>query len=130
MMESIPWTTYIAHNNPNGVNRVLSDYGYPQADFEEEIPEAIQVLLTEKGESATVDLLRQHPDFDIIVDTYKRSQAKYKKATGEENLPHQVIVNPPQQTMPQQNTGNFSSTLQNVVLVVMAFWLINKIISK
>jgi len=130
MMEPIPWTTYIAHNNPEGVNRVLTDYGYPLADFHEEIPEAIEVLLAEKGESATVDLLKQHPDFDIIIDTYKRSQGKYKKATGDENTPHQVIVNPPQQIMPQQNTGNFSNTLQNVVLVVMAFWLLNKIISK
>jgi hypothetical protein len=129
-MEKIPWTTYLAANNPDGVNNVLTNFGYPQAIYFEELPEAIEVLIREQGIDATRELLKQHPDYDVIIDTYINGNSKpYQNATGNETQPQTqqpIIINPPH--MGQRN--DFSFTLQNVVLVVMAFWLINKIISK
>ena len=128
----INWTDYIAANNPEGVNTVLENYGYLRAYDEAEFPEAIDMLLNEKGDQATIDLLKQHPDYDIIVETYRQSEG-YKNATGnEDNQPKTIIVQqePPKQVVSDVPNIHFSATLQNVILVVMTFWLINKIISK
>lgn len=131
-MQKINWTTYIAANNPEGVNQVLEKYGYLRTMSDDEFPEAIDLLQEEKGINATIDLIKQHPDFDIIVDTYNQDQP-VKNATGNDYGPvNQQPQNYQQPLQVHSDVPNitFASTLQNVVLVVMAFWLINKIISK
>jgi hypothetical protein len=126
----INWTTYIAANNPDGLNNVLEKYGYPAADNENEMAEAIDMLLNENGNQATVDLLKEHPDYDIIIETYKQDDI-FRNGTGNEpEIKPQIQEQPAITVKNEMPQANFSVTLQNVILVVMAFWLINKIISK
>lgn len=126
----INWTTYIAANNPEGLNNVLYKYGYPAAGSEAEMDEAIEILLNENGHQATIDLLKEHPDYDIIVDTYKQSDVFSRAAGNEPEIKPHIQEQPAITVKNEMPQANFSITLQNVVLVVMAFWLINKIISK
>lgn len=68
-MDPINWLEYTIRNNPNGVMLVLAKYGYvgylaPQHPGE--IFEACQMMMDQYGEAATEDLLRVHPDFDMI----------------------------------------------------------------
>ena len=131
-MEKINWTTYIAANNPTGANSVLYDYGYLKADNSQELIEAIDLLQQEQGEKATIDLLKQHPDYDIIVDIYKQTN-EYRNASGEsetEIKPAEIKEQPIVRVSNNDTSGIFSATLKDVILVVMAFWLINRIISK
>jgi hypothetical protein len=143
-MEHINWTNYLAADNLDGVNRVLEKYGYPIAmDYDEAI-DAIPMLMDSEGENATMDLIKEHPDYDIIISDYTqnfqfanadgdlRQQVTNTHTESVSEIPAQVIpqilrqVSP---TIPSLHNLTFSATLQNIILVVMTFWLINKIIS-
>jgi hypothetical protein len=128
----ILWTEYIARNNPDGGNKVLASFGYQPIDNYEDLFTGLNLLQADQGDKATIELMKEHPDYDAIVGVYKSQEKKYTNAIGDENTtpvqPQQIIVTPSQQ-MPQQKEG-FNSLLQNVVLAVMAFWIINKIISQ
>jgi uncharacterized protein YqfA (UPF0365 family) len=130
-MAKINWTTYIAANNPNGVNYVLNKYGYPDAENENELIQAIDILQNEQGNKSTIDLLKEHPEYDIIVETYKQSN-QYRNALGDEetNTKPEETKEQPVIKVSSEVPNHFSATLKDVILVVMAFWLINKIISK
>jgi len=65
----LSWLEYTVISNPNGVMLVLAKYGYmgwmaPQ-DMQE-LLEATQVLIERYGDQAVEDLIRVHPDYDII----------------------------------------------------------------
>jgi GTPase SAR1 family protein len=74
----INWTTYISENNPAGVNMVLLKNGYPSAE-NSEMDEAIAVFIKEKGDDAVVQLLKVHPDFDVIKDIVQNEKPLQKK---------------------------------------------------
>jgi hypothetical protein len=123
----------LVRNNPDGANEILKSYGYPPAETYEELLEALYILQHTVGDSATIDLLKEHPDFDIISETYKYANSKMLNASGDENpiqqtQPQQIII--PQTQAPVSSGNEFGSLMQNVILAIMAFWLINKIISK
>jgi hypothetical protein len=135
-MDKINWTTYLATNNLEGVNRVLYKYGYLPAFDVTEAEDAIEILQQEHGTNATIDLIKEHPDYDVIIDTHGQN-FNFSNAAGDVEIEKAKIQLPPEafsqpQIVPNvPNMGGcFSSTFQNIVLVVMAFWLINKIISK
>ena len=130
-MERITWEEYLVANNPEGANDILQSYGYAPAETYEELLENLYTLQHKEGENATIDLLQQHPDYDIISETYKYANGKMLNATGDtipQPQPQQIII--PQTNAPVSPGNEFGSLFQNVVLAVMAFWLINKIISR
>jgi hypothetical protein len=68
-MNKLTWLDYTIMNNPNGVMLVLAKYGYvgwlaPQ-DFGE-LKDVALMLMQKYGDKATEDLLRVHPDYDVI----------------------------------------------------------------
>ena len=70
--EGISWLDYIIINNPNGVMSVLAKYGYvgylaPQN--QSELKEAALIFIQKYEDRAIIDLLRIHPDYDIIKET-------------------------------------------------------------
>ncbi len=116
---------YIGVNNPEGVNRVLVRNGYDPCDYVEDCPNAIEFLIMEKGQDATEDLLMEHPDYDVIVALEKRNN-------GEMIAEQPIINNTP--TMPPRVSSEISKpvlsdSLKEILVIIMAFWLLNKIIS-
>lgn len=68
-MKTISWLDYTVLNNPNGVMLVLAKYGYVGWMAPEgmaEVYEATHMLIQRYGDSAIEDLLRAHPDYDMI----------------------------------------------------------------
>lgn len=66
------WLDYTILKNPNGIMTVLARYGYigylaPQDTSE--LHEATRMLIREHEDRAIIDLLRVHPDYDVIKET-------------------------------------------------------------
>ena len=66
------WLDYTILKNPNGVMAVLSKYGYigylaPQSN--NELIEVSQLLIQKYEDKAIIDLLRVHPDYEVIKGT-------------------------------------------------------------
>lgn len=83
-MEQLTWLDYTVWMNPNGVMLVLAKYGYvgwlaPQ-DYAE-LREVAIMLIQRYGDQATRDLLRAHPDYDVIRSL--PSDNTYKNFTGD-----------------------------------------------
>jgi len=77
--QNLNWLDYTCLNNPAGVMLVLSRYGYigylaPQDP--QELREAAVILIQQQGDRAVVDLLKVHPDYEIIKDIPGDIQSK------------------------------------------------------
>jgi hypothetical protein len=55
---------YIVSQNPNGVRKVSNRYGLPSANTEEELYQNVYDLMENK--KAIVELIREHPDYEMI----------------------------------------------------------------
>ena len=79
MKKPITWLDYTVMSNPNGVMLVLAKYGFigwmaPQDP--NELYEAACNLIQQYGDQGVEDLLRAHPDFEIIRQIPQTSQYK------------------------------------------------------
>lgn len=137
-MGEISLIEYICANNPDGVNSVLELFGYtPSSDYNIQV-NLSERLVTEQGELGLDALMTQHPDYDVIIEDYKKSDefielTKPKKeeiketiqaTKQEDNSSNQLINNE------YLSRSNFNNTLRDIVLVVMAFWLIKEIVKR
>ena len=117
---------YIGLNNPEGVNRVLVANGYQPCDYVEDCPNAIKVLCDEMGQDATEQFLLEHPDYDIIVGL----DQKYN-ATGD--IIAEPVVEIETSVIPKVRSEiskpMINDSLKEIIVIIMAFWLLNKIIS-
>lgn len=78
MQEKYCWVDYIADQNPYGVNRVLYKYGYFPPQNHAETVEAAYMLVEEQGEKAIRDLMRVHPDAEMIRDVFGVDKRGYR----------------------------------------------------
>jgi len=115
---------YIGLNNPEGVNRVLIKNGYTPCNYVEDCPNAIDLLMHEKGANATEDFLREHPDYEMIVGLHENDHPA--KVVEEKTV--SASVTPPivSSSIP---VPVLSDSLKEILVIIMAFWLLNKIIS-
>lgn len=118
---------YIGLNNPEGVNRVLIANGYLPCEYIEDCPGAIEFLCNEIGPSVTEQFLLEHPDYQIILDIDK----KYNSTGNTDNEP--VIVETETPIIPKVSSEiskpMINESLTEIIVIIMAFWLLNKIIS-
>jgi hypothetical protein len=130
-MEEIPTIQYIAANNLSGVNSVLKKYSFPSAHNTSDGVEAMEILLDEVGDNAAYDIVSQHPDYDMIVEHSTKNSEK--NAIGEAQNTAPIIQSSSFEGTRKVDTASqeiFSTTVKDVMLVVMAFWLLNKIIGQ
>jgi hypothetical protein len=72
----ITWLDYLIVSNPQGVMKVLANYGYTgylAPINEDEMEEVCNELVDKYGDKVVVDLLKQHPLYDVITDVCKSS---------------------------------------------------------
>jgi hypothetical protein len=60
---------YITYGNPVGVGKLLNDYGYEAPGTIPELPGAIRELIRMEGTKAITDLVKLHPDREVILKT-------------------------------------------------------------
>ena len=81
---SMTWIDYIISQNPQGILRVIYKHGGFAPLNYEEIPAAVEMLIQEQGDEVIEDILKEHPDYNIIVELEAKAnqpkpQAKAKK---------------------------------------------------
>jgi len=117
---------YIGLNNPDGVNRVLIANGYQACDYVEDCPDAIEFLCDELGPAATEQFLLEHPDFDIIVDINSKYNTDNKDITDNNPIVESSVLPKVSSEIPKPMIND---SLKEIIVIIMAFWLLNKIIS-
>jgi hypothetical protein len=70
---------YIVFGNPKQVGKLVYDYGFVPPGSLEELSEAVHELIRAKGKKVVLDLVRLHPDREIII-----SLTKNVKSGGED----------------------------------------------
>jgi hypothetical protein len=135
-MEKVDWIRYIVQNNPEGANSVLQNFGYNYETNYEDLEDAVRFLQIQHGDKATLELLKVHPDRDILTGVSSLNTI-FSNATGDENNTENnktpINQNPYNQAQPiiiSSSNSGFDSLLQNTLLIIVAFWLIKEIISK
>lgn len=82
----ISWLDYIIANNPNGLMRVLVDYGFtgymaPQSEAEMR-ENAIEIIHLD-GNQGVINILKAHPEYGAFQDIFEKKSLVFKNATGE-----------------------------------------------
>jgi len=114
---------YIGLNNPEGVNELLIKNGYEPCDYVEDCPNAIEFLEMEQGKSALDDILLIHPDYNSIINAHEKANPKTEPISSENIEFATPVVN---SSIP---TPVLSENLKEILIIIMAFWLLNKIMS-
>lgn len=90
MFDNPGWLEYLISSNPQGVMKVLYKNGYtgylaPQD--QEELYEAAQEFIKDKGENAVIELLKAHPLYEVIADMVREENQSisFKNADGSES---------------------------------------------
>ena len=75
---------YIAESNPDACVMLLHKYGYAnqQLNSIEDVATATQGMVAAEGEPAFKDLLKLHPDKDVIVEQFSPAQVPVKAFVG------------------------------------------------
>ena len=84
--QGMSWLEYTVLSNSQGVMLVLSKYGYIGWMAPQDISELLEAsldLIDRFGDRAVEDLLRAHPDFDIIRQVPGRNYTNFHSATGD-----------------------------------------------
>lgn len=138
-MGEISYSEYLCANNPERANNVLELFGYPPVNDYNEQVDMVEQMIDENGQIAVDALISQHPDYELIIDNYKQTD-EYHNATGtgeKETQPVQPTIittndNSAAEIVKNEyfSRSNFNNTFRDVVLIVMAFWLIKEIVKK
>ena len=83
--EQISWLDYTILNNPQGVMKVLSDYGYNghlQPQSYDELKICALEVIDRHGDQGTVDLLKAHPEYLVFKDILLQIPTSFRNAVG------------------------------------------------
>jgi len=121
-VENITWLDYLISSNPQGVMKVLARNGYigylAPVD-QQEMAEVSMDLIDKKGDQAVIELLKEHPLFDVISEISKEDTkiiVPFKNAAGEESAITTSI-----------RTVNYKKLIENALVVIGAFYLAGKL---
>ena len=112
--QNLTWLDYIILSHPQGVMKVLNNYGY--SDYlapqdQDEMMEACQELMSKYNEQAVIDLLKSHPLYYTIADISAQDKSvSFKNATGDSVI---AII----------KTINYQSLIENALIIIGAFYL-------
>ena len=84
--QHITWLDYILINNPDGLLRVLSSFGYsgyntPQGY--EDLREASLEVMDRHGDSGVTSILEAHPEYGAFKDLFAKSHTTFLNASGQ-----------------------------------------------
>jgi hypothetical protein len=83
--ERISWLDYTIINNPNGVMKVLSDYGftgYMTPNSEDEMKHSALEVMDLDGDEGIKAILKAHPEYPVFKDIFECKQNKFHNAVG------------------------------------------------
>lgn len=118
------WLDYLIISNPQGVMKVLADYGYTgylaPAD-QDEMFEACQDLIDKYGDQITAELLKNHPLFDVIAEIQSGGNSistkdSFKNASGASGVIQTI------------NTENLKILAGNALVIIGAFFIAQKLL--
>jgi hypothetical protein len=110
---------HIAENNPYAANEFCKKYGYYQNQYIEEIPDCLQIIVADNGESAFKDLMELHPEKSVILELFQP-----------EPQPMQQTLQQPQVQQDCGCTKNADGTASNIasstnVVIIVAALIIS-----
>lgn len=84
--EQISWLDYTIISNPNGVMKVLSDYGFtgymtPQ-NANQMKANAIEIMALD-GDEGIIALMKAHPEYGAFKDLFSKQSNDFSNAIGE-----------------------------------------------
>jgi hypothetical protein len=115
---------YIAQNNPDGAIFVCRKYGYgANVNSVEELAYCCRNMVAAEGEAALVDLLKNHPDKEILLELFSQ---KKKDSTELEQTTNQNQYSPNQNmnATGSDNAGNLVNMTNTYILasaIIIAF---------
>ena len=116
---------YIAQNNPDGAIFVCRKYGYgANVNSVEELAHCCRNMVAAEGEPALVDLLKNHPDKEILLELFsqKKKESTQLEDTTNRNL-HSANQNM-NATGGSDNAGNLVNMTNTYILasaIIIAF---------
>lgn len=120
--ETITWLDYLVLSNPQGVMKVLAKNGYTgylSPQDQDEMVEACFEFINSHGDQAVVDLLKEHPLYDVIAGTAMEETkvvVPFKNASGEQSDIITTI-----------RTINYKALAENVLVIIGALFLAGKL---
>jgi hypothetical protein len=115
--EKLIWLDYLVLSNPEGVMKVLADYGYTgylAPANSDEMLDACMDLLEKYGDKAVIDLLKSNNLYLLIAETIENDGNKqpFKNASGDvtAKIDKEVLV----------------KLAKNVLIVIGAMFIANK----
>jgi hypothetical protein len=115
--ENLTWLDYIIISNPQGVMKVLADYGYTgylAPENEDEMMEVSIDLMDKYGDQAVIDLLKSNPLYEVISDISKKDvtvKVPFKNAAGDWNITKTI------------STIDYKLLIENTLVVIGAFFI-------
>ena len=130
------WTDYIIQGNPDGIDYVLEEHDLPATTSDSQYPDAILELIDESGDDAFNDLMRIHPDFDIIKEIVEKDiKLKEEKppvaAQATQPIPPTIII--PNNNTPKVGSlqmPEITSQTKDIILIALMALLIYKLFGK
>lgn len=113
------WLEMLVMSNPHGVMRVLSRNGYTgylAPINEDELTEAAFSFVHDKGDDAVIELLKEHPLYDVILGICQEEKQNFRNAEG---IKGQVI-----NTI---RTINYKKLIEMVLILIGTAFLADKI---
>jgi len=89
------WLDYTIINNEEGVLGVLRRHGCPDPASEQELRQA-SYHLVKNSEQGTIDLLREHPDVDVLSDLFKEKNNYKNFEEGNGTASTEVVNSTPE----------------------------------
>ena len=125
-MNNLTWIDYIVLKNPQGAMKVLDKYGYkgylaPQNI--KELSECARLLIKENTE-ATEEFLKQHPEYPILTEVYKKSNNLSDFNNFNNNNKTNEVENKLNVLMKEIKN---SKNLQNILLIGFIIIVLSKI---
>lgn len=83
------WLDYLIASNPQGIMRVLANYGYTgylAPMNEQELYEATHEFIERQGDKAVIELLKTHPLYETIAELSREElkvSVPFKNASGD-----------------------------------------------
>lgn len=109
---------YIAQNNPDGALFVCRKYGYAgNISSVEELAFTCKNMVASEGESAFVDLLKCHPDKEVIVEVFSEKKNELADVATK-------VESPKANATGDTNSGNLVNMTNTYILasaIIIAF---------
>lgn len=120
--ETITWLDYLVLSNPQGVMKVLAKNGftgYLAPQDQDEMVEACLEFINSHGDQAVIDLLKEHPLYDVIAGAAieeTKVVVPFKNASGTQTDIITTI-----------RTINYKTLAENVLVIIGAIFLAGKL---